>query len=251
MPRLQYDPKNRYWKNSNLSEDQFLEILSHFCHGTTATEAHKAIGSVSRETIGRYYVAIGERLGFLWHKFSWRTSAQELWGENAVNLTLNTTVGDDQRSENQPKLESAKSSNVFNYMIHQNELAQLAQKYDFVPADMNEIWIRILSCSKRHHGLKGELGKLIIVREAIKWIIEEKLGMPDSAALLRDFLKNHYRVWPGPSPRSYGTWDFEEWLLGPEYAAYRERRHAEMKEMFKDIKRENPDQVHHPKKPDQ
>lgn len=70
MPRKNYTPKNRYCKNSNLSEDIFLVVLWYYLQTAPATEAHTAIkqdkrfagNEPSERTISAYYKKIGEFL---------------------------------------------------------------------------------------------------------------------------------------------------------------------------------------------
>jgi hypothetical protein len=60
MPRKFYTPKNRYVKNSNLSENEFLLILRCWCSGVEVVSAAK-VACVSKVTIHKYYQALGIR----------------------------------------------------------------------------------------------------------------------------------------------------------------------------------------------
>jgi len=66
MPRKKHLLKNKYCKNSNLTELQFEMILHTYIWGHSATEAQRIIElvshKISRPTIETYFLKIGERL---------------------------------------------------------------------------------------------------------------------------------------------------------------------------------------------
>ncbi len=60
MPRKFYTPKNKFVKNSNLSEDKFLSVLKYWCEGVEADKTAKKT-FVSKVTVHKYYQALGSR----------------------------------------------------------------------------------------------------------------------------------------------------------------------------------------------
>lgn len=53
--------KNKYIKNSHISESQFRSILKEFCLDSSATETSKRLG-MNRNTVNRIYVLLQERI---------------------------------------------------------------------------------------------------------------------------------------------------------------------------------------------
>jgi hypothetical protein len=214
MPRARYEPKNPYWLNSNLSQREFLRVLASYCAGESATTAHDQVRTVSRETVGRYYRAFGERLIHLSNRFTWRVTPEDLYG----SLELKSDI---KRSPERNAPDPIKQQEALRRFLYEDELVVLSRTYGFVLTEVRDWMVRVLQCSAQMNGLKGRSALRIMNREIIKWIIEAKVGIRDPAATLNELMKQHYILRPGPYEGPiWGRCESEHGILGDAYHAH-------------------------------
>ena len=84
MARTHWTPKNRYCRDSNLTEEEFTAIVACFVKGRTATSAQKAMSEdggykVSRPTVATYFVRIGN---YIYEKMARPAMLEAMRGEN-------------------------------------------------------------------------------------------------------------------------------------------------------------------------